>query len=895
MDRMRGWIRRVRAWLFRAEAERGLRDELALHVELETEAEMRRGLPPAAARREALRRFGGEDRYAEEAREARGFTLLEQSWSDLRYALRLLRRSPAFTAAAVLTLALGIGATTAIFSVVNAVLLRASPFAGPERLVMVWETDRASGTSHEPASWPDIMDLRERSRTLSDIGAMMAASVTLTGAGSPERLSALGVTPNVPALLGLRPLLGRLFDANEGAPNGPVRVLLSEEYWQRRFAGSRSVLGSVLVLDGEPATVVGVLPAEADLGLAQVHAQADYSAPLSSPQVDVWVARQSTAALTPRQTHPFLTLGRLAPGASLAAAQTELAGIMAELERAYPENAARGVNLESYDVVTFGPVRPALTVLLGAVVLVLLVACVNVSNLLLARTAARAHEVVLRRSLGAAAGRVVRQFLLEGLVLTALGVAVGLLVAYSSVRLLTTIAPADIPRLASASLDLRVLGFTAVLMALVALVFGLTPLLQLRRLDLQGSLRAQAGRGATAGREGMRFRQVLVVTEVALAVALVIGAALLLRSFWVLAHVDPGFRTLHVLKLEYQLPAARYPRDYAQFPNLTEVNSFNAEVQRRVAALPGVEAVSAAATHPLDPGFTNSFLVVGREAEAADWPEIRCRFIGAGYLETVGVPLLAGRALSAGDVAGTTPVGVINHAAAERYFQSRDPIGQLLRFWGINWRIVGIIGDERFDGLAEAAEPAVYVPLLQAPQGGGVLLVRSAGDPLALVGPVRRAVATLDPQLALYGIEPLAETISASIARPRFTALLLALFGGLGMLLALVGVHGVLSYTVAQRRPEVGIRMALGASRAGIVRLVVGDGARLAVLGTLIGLALALVGSRLLASLVFGVTVRDPFTFAAVAAGVLLMAVLASWLPARRAARADPMAALRAE
>jgi predicted permease len=814
---------------------------------------------------------------------------------DVRLSLRMLRKSPQLTVAAVLTLALGIGASSAIFSVVDAVLLRPSPFEQPERLVMVWETDRASETSHEPASWPDVLDLRERGRTLAAIGSMQAVSATLTGAGEPERVSALGVTPNLPELLGVRPVLGRGFEAGEGAEGGAGVALLAEGFWRRHFGADPGVLGSAIVLDGEPVTVVGVLPSDADLGIRQVHAKADYSAPLAGPEVQVWLAMVPSVESSPRQTHPYLTLGRLAPGASLEAAQGELAGVMADLERAYPENAARGVHLEPYDLVTFGPVRPALLVLLGAVAMVLLIACGNVANLMLARSTVRSRELAVRRALGAGWGRLARQFLVESAVLTAIGAAAGLALAYAGLRLLVALAPADLPRLAAAGLDLRVLSVATAVAAGSAVLFALAPLAQMHWLDLQSVLKAEAGRGGTSGRESRRLRGALVVAEVALAVALVIGAGVLLRSFWALAGVDPGFRTANVTKLEYQLPRSRYPMDFSRWPRLPEITGFHAELLRRVRALPGVEAASIAARHPLDPGFTNSFTVVGREAEAEDWPEIRCRFVTPGYLETLELSLLDGRELTDGDVAGATPAALINRAAAERYFTGRDPLGQTIRFWGTPWRIVGVVGDERFLGLAEDPEPAVYAPLYQAPQQSGVLLVRTAGDPLAPVVVVRSIVRELDPQIALYGVEPLERTVAQSIARPRFTATLLALFGAVAILLALVGVHGVLSYTVAQRSPEVAVRMALGATRRDVLALVLRDGAALAALGTALGLAAAFAGARLLDSLVFGVAPRDATTFVAVAAGVMAMATLASWLPARRAASADPIGALRSE
>jgi putative ABC transport system permease protein len=825
-----------------------------------------------------------------------GRTLIEDLWNDLVVTLRALKRSPQLTTAAVLTLALGIGASSAIVSVVDAVLLQPSPFEDPERLVMVWETDRASETSHEPASWPDVLDLGERSRTLSAIGSMTAVSATLTGAGEPERISALGVTPGLPELLGVRPVRGRSFDAGEGTEGGPAVALLSEDFWRRRYGADPGVLGSAIVLDGEPVTVVGVLPAEADLGIRQVHAKADYSVPLAGPEVQVWLAMVPSVESSPRQTHPFLTLGRLAPGASLEAAQGELAGIMADLERAYPENADRGVHLEPYDLVTFGPVRPALLVLLGAVAMVLLVACGNVANLMLARSAVRSRELAVRRALGAGWGRVARQFLVESAVLTGLGTAAALALAFGGLRLLVALAPDDIPRLDSAALDLRVLAFTVAVAVGTAAVFGLAPLARSRRLDLQGDLKAQAGlTGATGGREIRRFRGALVVAEVALAVALVIGAGVLLRSFWTLSGVDPGFRAANVTKLEYQLPSTRYPVDYSRWPNLPAITGFHAELLRQVQALPGVEAAAIASRHPLDPGFTNSFTVVGREAEGKDWPEIRCRFVTPGYVGTMNLPLVAGRDLTDGDVAGEPPVALINRAAAERYFAGRDPLGQQIRFWGTPWRIVGVIGDERFLGLAEEPEPAVYAPLYQAPQQSGVLLVRAVGGPLPVAQPVRRILHRLDPQIALYGVEPLEATVAESIARPRFTATLLALFGAVAILLALIGVHGVLSYMVAQRAPEVAVRMALGATRGKVLALVLRDGAALAALGTAIGLAVAFAGARLLSSLVFGVAPRDAVTFSAVALGVMVMAIVASWLPARRAAGADPCVSLRSE
>ena len=895
MDRLRGFMRRVRALIRPGAAERELRDEMRFHTDMETEQLLERGIEPKAARRSALIRFGGVDRYAEWAREERGMTWVEDARQDARLALRLLGRNPQFSLAVVLTLALGIGATTAVFSVVDAVLLRAWPFADVDRLVMVWETDRASGTSHEPASWPDVADMRERSRALSDIGSVVAAQGTLTSGGDPERVTLLAVTPNVPDLLGIRPLHGRTLRAGEGPLEGAAHALVSEPFWRQRFGGAPDIVGTSLMINGRAVEIVGVLPRDADLGIAQIHARADYSAQLAG-DVDLWLAFEPTADAYPRQTHPLLTIGRLHPDASLERAQTELAGIMAELEQAYPENAARGVNLERYRDVTFGPVRAALFVLLGGVVLVLLVACVNVANLLLARTANRRREVAVRRALGASTSRMQRQFLLESVLLTLLGAAGGLLLAHVGVRVLAALAPPDIPRLANAALDVRVLAIATTASIVVCVLFGLAPVLEARRIDLQRVLKSQAGRTATDSRESRRFRDSLVIAQIALAVTLVVAAALLVRSFQTLSAVDPGFRTAGVLSAEYQLaPASRYPMDFSRWPELTEINTFHATFLERVAGLPGVEGAALAARSPLDPGITNSFTIIGREAESADFPEIRTRFITPGYLATLDVPLIAGRDLEAADIAGAQPVALINRAAARRYFDGSDPIDRQLSFWGTAWRIVGIMGDERFNGVDTAVEPAVYVPLAQAPQATASLLVRTRGDPTALIGAVRSTLRDIDPALALSSAETLDRTLAATVARPRFIAVLLGLFAGLALVLALIGVHGVLSYSVAQRIPEVGIRLALGSTRAGVMRLVLRHGLVLAAAGTLIGLAGAAVITRTMTSLLFGVQPHDAVTFAAVTAGTLTLCAIACLVPAARAARGHPMAALRSD
>ena len=898
MDRIRGLLVRLRSLWNRTASERDLDDELRFHVAMETEAGEQRGLPADEARRRALVAFGGVERFREETRDTHRPRWLEEARSDLAHGWRLLVSRPGFSIAVILTLGLGIGANTAIFSAVNAVLLRPSPFADPDRLVMIWETDRASGTHHEPASWPDIADIRERSRTLQDVGAMTGRDVTISrpGSGDPERVAGLAITPSLLSVLGVQVIAGRPFTADEGRAGGQRVVLLGEEFWRTQFAADPGIVGRTIMVDERPALVAGVLPAAADLGVRQIHERADYSETFSAAHVDVWLALEPSADSFPRETHPFLTVGRLAPGATVAAAQRELAGIAANLERAYPVNAHRGVNIESYGSVVFGAVRPALVLLFGAVTLLLLVTCANVANLLLARTAARAREVAVRVALGAGRARIGRQFLIESLLFVLLGTAAGVALAFAALHLLITLAPSDVPRIDTASVDGRVLAYSAGTAVLIALFFAALPTLQLRRLDLQHTLKSHGGRLISLGRSARRFQSGVIVAEVAVTVMLVVGAGLLLRSLWRLSQVDPGFDAGQVLQAQYQLPATRYPADYKHFPNFPEIDAFHARLLVAIRAMPGVAAAALAGSPPLDPGFTNSFMIVGREAESAHYPEIRTRFVSPGYLETLRVPLLAGRSIGDGDDGHSPNVVMINGAAARRYFPGADPIGHSISFWGSARRIVGVIGDEKFRGVAAPSEPATYAPLAQAPPRQATLLVRvSHGDPMSLVPGIRAALRGLDPQVPLFDVKPLALEVRSSIAKPRFDAVLLAAFGAVAILLAVIGVYGVLSYTVTERMGELGVRMALGADRWSVVRLVAGMGMGLAGLGVALGVGAAYAGSRLLRSMVFGVTTTDPATFAGVIAIVMLTALAATLEPALRATRADPMQALRAE
>jgi putative ABC transport system permease protein len=589
-------------------------------------------------------------------------------------------------------------------------------------------------------------------------------------------------------------------------------------------------------------------------------------------------------------------LGRLAASQTAASAQQELDGLAAALERAYPANRGRGIYVEPLSEVVLGRVRPTLYVLLGAVALVLLIACVNVASLLVARGAGRVQEVAVRRALGATPARVTRQFMAEGVVLAAVAAAVGIALAFGGIKILIASAPANVPRLPSAAIDLRVLAATLGISLAAGLLFGLVPALHARGVDLQSTLKADGGRGAL-GVARTAFRSVLVAGELALAIMLLAGAGLLIRSFWNLLNVDPGFRAGGVLKAEYQLPRSRYPADFAAWPDFREQHAFVAAILARAEALPGVTSAAVAGNHPLDPGFTNSFVIVGREDEAREpgWPELTMRRVTPGYFSTVGVPLRRGRLLTTGDGTRSTPVVLINEAAAHRFFGERDPLGAQIRLFGVPRTIVGVVANERTRGLSEGAPLSAYLPLAQAPSvdGAGVLLVRTAGDPAAAAAPVRDIIRERDPALAVFGLEPLGRTVSRSVADRRFAMLLVGLFASLALVLAAIGVHGVLSFDVARRVREIGIRMALGAERGTVLRLILGRALALAAIGVASGGAGAFALTRTLSTLLFGVTPYDPATFASAAGLLTLVALAAAAIPAWRAARVDPAAALR--
>jgi putative ABC transport system permease protein len=824
---------------------------------------------------------------------------MESLLLDIKYALRGLLRSPGFTFAAIATLALGVGANAAIFSVVDGVLLRPSPLADISRVAMVWETDRKSGTTREPASIPDWRDFQARTRSFDKLAAFSPTEVNYApGTGDPRRIAALAVSREYFEAIGISPTRGRLLSAEEDAAGGPRGALISQDLWESEYASDPNVTSKSIRINDTEWSIIGVMPRSADFGALQVLRSAAYMRGYADrggrARVDLWLGLRANPQ-APRGNHPIFVLGRLAPGATFAQAHDEMATIAADLERSYPQdNEARGANVEAFDAVVFGPVRPALFVLLGAVALVLIIACVNVANLVMVRAADRVREVTVRAALGAGAGRLARQFLAEGALIAIAGSVLGVLLATAGVDVLVRLAPVSIPRVDAVRVDGRVLAATLVMSVIAAVAFGLIPTAQAWKGNLASMLGGGSGRGASGGRDKRRTRSVLVVSEVAMATMLMVGAGLLIRTLGSLSDVNPGFAASGVLKGEFQLPVSRYPQNFQVFPNWPERVRFHEELSARLKALPGVQDVAIGGANPLDAGFTTSIEVVGREAEASDWPEPSIRTVSASYFPTMRVPVLEGRAFEAGDAPAAPTVVVINQSANERFFGGKNALGQRIALWGQQRTVVGVVGNELIKGLTEPSPPAVYMPLDQAPIASAVL-VRTAGDPAAIAPALRQIVRDIDPLLPLFGVEPLVDTIGNTQAQRRFTMVLLVAFAGVALVLAMVGVHGVLSHAVAQRTREIGIRVALGANLRTVRELVFTQSGTLVGAGIGIGLVGALALSQLLQTLLFGVGSRDLATFLVVPVALAAVAAIATWLPARRAMKVDPIVALRAE
>ncbi len=799
-------------------------------------------------------------------------------WQDLRYGARMLIKKPGFTLIAVFTLALGIGANTAIFSVVNAVLLRPLPYPDPDQLVRVWETDAKSHQEKSTASFPCLRDWREQSQSFAQIAAYEHESFILTGGDEPERVVGLSVSANFFQTLGVKPALGREFLAEEDKYGGQRVVIVSHGLWQRRFAGDQQVIGRTMTINSKTHTVIGVLPPGVEY-----------------PELrrEVW----TPLALDPnrmeeRGGHFLNVIARLKPGVSVQSAQAEMDAIARRLEQQYPDNNTNvGVLIMSLHGHLVGDVRRALLVLLGAVGFVLLIACANVATLLLARATARQKELAIRTALGASRGQLVRQLMIESVLLACLGGGAGLLLAFWGIDLLVAAIPGGIHNVKAVGLDSAVLGFTMTVSLVTGLIFGLAPALRGSNIDLNESLR-DGMRGMTGSLRHQRLRNAFVVIEIALAMMLLAGGGLLIKSFWQLRQIRPGFDPERVLTLQLNLPETRYADEKQQ-------NAFVTQTLERLAALPGVTAVGATTELPFTGSRTSSSIQIEGRAPLPRGQDLRAdrRTVSADYFKAMGIPLLRGRGFTARDNAESPRLAIINEQAMRRFFPNEDPLGkQLIMQRNIKFEIVGVVGDVKHGDLIEETRPEIYTHTLQGSLRTWMdVAVRTAGDSEKLIASVRSAIRAVDPDQPVYNVLTMRQRLARSIATSRFNALLLGVFAAVAMILAATGIYGVMSYTVTQRTHEIGVRLALGAQRSNLLALVIRQGMRVALIGVGAGLISALALARLMTGLLYQVGMADPLTFTVVTVLLSAVALLACYVPARRATKVDPMIALRCE
>ncbi|MCP3098036.1 ABC transporter permease [Myxococcus sp. K15C18031901] len=812
---------------------------------------------------------------------------------ELRHALRMHARHPGFSLIAVAMLALGIAANTAIFSVVNAVLLSPLPFPAQDRLVLAWT--RLAGTPRWTVSPANFLDWRRQNDVFESMAAFSQLSVSLTGDGTPERLRAASVSSNFFQVLGVAPALGTTFQAT-GEDTGPRQVaVLGHALWKNRFAADAHIVGRQVRLDGRSYEVLGVMPEHFQLPAVGP----TRTTPTEAPQLWIPAPLHDIPQLGPdpmvdlsqsRDTSYLRVLGRLKPGVTLERASAAMGVVADGLSLLHPQtNTRSGIALVPLREQLLGDVQPVLWLLLGAVGLVLAIACANVANLFLVRASARRPEMAVRAALGAARWRLVRQLLTESVLLSLVAGALGLLLATWGMEGLLKLIPPELPRLEDVGVDGRVLAFTLCMSLGTGVLFGLLPALQASTPDLNGVLR-QTGGGKLAG--GYRSRNALVVGEVALAVVLLISAGLLVRSLWRLQAVEPGFQQEGVLTWSLSLPPERYPDEARQ-------SAFFQQVVERVAQVPGVEGAGAISDLPL--GGANIWLeleVEGRPVPRTERPSVGFQSITPGYLGALGIPLLRGRDVATTDTSKSEPVVLLNQAAARQHFPGQEAVGQRIRLGDETspmLTVVGVVGDVKYDGPAKEARPEAYVAALQRTLFFSSFVVRTRGEPATLIPAVRAAVGELDKDLPLTDPRTMEQRVTEATARPRFMSVLVAMFACMSLLLAGVGLSGVMAYTVRQRTRELGIRMALGASPADVLRMVLGHGLRLALVGVAMGMVGAFAVTRVMSSQLYGVSTTDPLTFGTLAAVVMAVALVATWLPAYRATRVDPQVALRGE
>ncbi|MGI9074112.1 MAG: ADOP family duplicated permease [Bryobacteraceae bacterium] len=871
-------------WWRRRQREQDLERELRSDLDLEAAEQQENGLSLEEAQYAARRAFGNTTRTKEEVREMWGWGSLERLWQDIRYALHILGKNYSFTAVAVLSLALGIGANTAIFSVINSVLFRPLPYSDPGRLVDVWSQNVRQGITQGMISYPDFLDLRSQNTVFSGMAAYRESHGTVLTDGDPDHVDAAVVSTNLLSLLGATPELGRSFSSDEGIPGKGQVMVLSHALWQNRFHSDPGIIGRSIALDHRGYTVIGVMPAA-------------FEFPILAEPVQLWIPVAYDGAMAKsRGVRTYSVIARLRTGATVVQAATQMNTILGRLARQYPDDHKPGdgtrVVLHMSDVV--GGAREALLLLFAAVGIVLLIACVNVANLILVGATHRSREVAIRTALGAGRLRLVRQFLTENLILALLGGSLGLVLAYCAVQALVKIGPLDIPRLTSVSLDGTVFLFALGISLTCTLIFGLVPSLRLSKAGLSESLTTRT-RGATSGVSGGRLRDALVASEIALSLIMVLTAGLLLQTLWHLKRVNPGFDPSHVLTFELALPDNGYSGSRRSM--LFE------ELVSRIRTIPGVTSVSMVFPLPFSgSGLTTTFEVEGQQLPPGVTPRAALCAADRDYFRTMHIPLLEGHDFSERDAVQGKPVAVINEAFAKEYFRNEDPVGERLKpdaaAGGVPAQmseIIGVIGELKLTSLREKPTPVVFVPMAQFPISAMSVVVRSQNDPRGLLAEIRQAVQGVDRNVLILRGKTLDQYLSLLLGQPRFTAVLLGIFAGLALTLATVGLYGAVSYAVSQRTQEIGIRMAFGATPTLVLKLILGHSIRLIAFGVVVGLILALSLTHVITSLLFGVTANDPITILGVVILLSAIAALACYVPAQRAMHVDPIVALRYE
>jgi predicted permease len=818
---------------------------------------------------------------------------------DVRFAWRMLAKNPGFTIVAILTLALGIGANVATFSIVYAILLRPLPFPQQEKLVRVFDDLRGSNVQNVGMSVPELWDFQQRSGVFEDISVVWPISADLSGGDRPERVEALATSPNYFTLLGTQPRLGRVYTQAETVPGFLDAVVLSDGFWRREFGADPNIIGKKVRLDNDPYTVVAVMPP-------------DFRHPgrTLETDVDAWIAAGYDANPFP---HPALrsirmlpgAIARLKPGLSVGAAQAQLETYSAQLSAQYPGDYPPAVRwtprLVSVQEDLVGKVRTELFVLFGAVACVLLIACVNLANLLLSRSAGRQREIAVRLALGAGRNRLLLQMLTESMLLSIVAGAIALLTVVSIKASLLRLAPANLPRLSEVNLNGGVLLFAVVVSISTGILFGLVPALQASNANQVSNLR-EGSRGSGSSRSHTLISRTLVVSEIALSLILLVGAGLLLRSFWRMLEVRPGFNPHGVVTAQIWMPVPNDPSTDPYRPPDKRA-AFLREAVRRVSAIPGVEGVAIGGSNSLPMGSARNgfpFVIEGRPADSERSPVAEFAGISPDYFEILGTPLMQGRVFLDSDEPKSQPVAIIDQTLANRYWPGENPLGKHIQLFQANpqnpWiTIVGVVGDMKSDGFDAPAAPHIYLPAFQGPPYASVLFLRTHANPGTLGDQIRAAVQSIDSSLPLFGVRTMDEVISRSMAERRFALEILAIFAGVALLLAAIGIYGVMSYTFSRRIHEIGIRVALGAQRIDILRMALGEGMRLVVLGLVAGLIGAVALTRFLRSLLFSVTSTDPLVFASIAVLLAAVALFACYIPARRATRVDPLVALREE